>query len=180
MANLVTVNPSKTISAVLKTSQTFNTTDVKGIIKSLGDSSVKPSEKKIINENFEKIAKKFVGGNPDILFIADYIVENELLGSLLVIDRYFDATHYEFYKRNVFNKESKFERILFLDFENLEQETSKYMSYINDVLGFKELQKSQIFVIFDHLVKKDRIYEYNVKAARVPKNVSEVDYYMLL
>src|SRR3990167_8045388 len=102
----------------------------------------------------------FVDLEPKILFITEYIVSDEYVGLLIVWEKYFNATHYEVFKRNVFGFKSNFERILFLDSNSLSEERAHYMDYINNVLGFSSVSESDVYVVLDTFVKQDRIYEY--------------------
>src|SRR3990167_2207870 len=114
----------------------------------------------------------FVEGKPDILFICDYIVDDEFVGILIVFERYQEATHYEIFKDNKFDNNPQFERILFLDSTALEAETKRLLPYLR-VAGF-ELNENSVFAVMDDNIKKDRIYEFFVRAAFVPKNVNDL------
>ena len=126
--------------------------------------------------DFERLAKNFIKDKPDILFVSEYIVEGEFIGSLVVWEKYKDSTHYEIFKKNLFQSEASFERVVFLDKRNLENERDEYRSYIQETLGFNDLDFDNIFIILDDRTKQDRIYEYKIRAARVPKKAEEVDY----
>src|SRR5690606_6210180 len=78
------------------------------------------------------------------------------------------------------NKEEDFERILFLDRLSLQEETKEYIPYVRDILGFKDINFDDVFIIMDPFVKVDRIYEYNIAAARVPSNAMQIDYDLIL
>lgn len=136
--------------------------------------------------HYERFSQGFVEGEPKMLFAIDYFVDGEFKGILLVWKKYFDATHYEVYKRNIFSKltqgdkEPKFSRVLFLAEEQLIIERSKYIDYIMKIDGI-QLKESELFIFHDPHITEDRIYQYKVRAARVPRKVDEVDYdYTLL
>jgi hypothetical protein len=132
--------------------------------------------RKRIRHGFERRAKNFMNDEPEIVFVAEYIVEGEFLGALLVWEKYFDATHYEIFKRNVFSQDPEFDRILFLDKANLEEERARLIPYIKEDLGFEDINEEDFLIFFDHRAKEDRIYEYKVKATRVPIDAKDVDY----
>ena len=124
---------------------------------------------------FDRKSKNYINSEPTMLFVAEYIIDGTNHGALLVFERFFESTHYEIFKRNLFSEKSDFERVLFIDSKNLEKETKNYISYINDVLGFLA-REDEIFIYHDDEIKDDRIYEYKVKAAFVPRSAEEVDY----
>lgn len=123
---------------------------------------------------FEKSAATFANNEPEITMISEYIVDEQSLGVLIVFEKYYDATHYELFKQNIFAG-TKFERILFLDAKSLKDETDRYSRYLSDYIGMK-IDFNKHFIVFDPLVKEDRIYEYKIKASRVPSKVTEVDF----
>jgi hypothetical protein len=129
---------------------------------------------------FEREAENFVSDSPKLLFAAEYVLEDVFMGSLVVWKKYRDSTHYEVFKKNNFVSGPSFERILFLDRRNLEEETKEFIPYVRDVLGFRDLNFDDIIIILDHKVKKDRVYEYKVQAARVPLKASEVDFDLVM
>lgn len=153
-------------------------TDVTEFID-LGVSSVEQAEKRT-SPAFERAAKNFVNDEPELIFVAEYVVEDESVGSLLVWERYRDATHYEVFKKNLFSQSARYERILFLDNTSLDEEKERLLPYIKDTLGFTDMDEENIFIFLDHKVKDDRIYEYKVKATRVPQKVSEIDFDLCL
>jgi hypothetical protein len=126
--------------------------------------------------NSDRAAEKFAGNEPEILFVSEYIVNDQHCGALLVWEKYYDATHYEVFKRNLFQAGSDFERILFLDVASLEEERNYFIGYIKNTLGFGELNADDIYIILDDMTKEDRIYEYKVIATMVPKSSFEVEY----
>lgn len=132
------------------------------------------------DQEFERFAENYINDEPEILFVVEYIVEDEILGSLIVWEKYYDSTHYEVFKKNTFQADAKFDRILFLDSQNLEEERSNFIGYIKDVLGFDDIDENGIYIVFDDHLKEDRIYEYKIAATRVPKDAKEVDYDMVL
>lgn len=142
-------------------------------------SNIQEAEK-ITRPNFERHAKNFIGGEPEVIFVSEYIVEDQFAGSLLVWEKYLDATHYEIFKRNIFSQNSEFERILFLDKASLEEEKNRLVTYVRDILGFSELDENEIMIFLDHRVKEDRIYEYKVRATRIPQQPSDIDYDLAL
>ncbi len=118
---------------------------------------------------FNETAKVFASNNPDILFVSEYFFDGVLLGSLIVFEKYLNATHYEIFKRNIFSKNTDFERILFIDADSLEKETKNFENYISSVLGI-DLPKGTYYAILDTIIKEDRIYEYKMKAGFFPRN----------
>jgi hypothetical protein len=138
-------------------------------------SNIKQVKKKV-RPAFERSARNFMDDEPEIVFVAEYIVEGELLGSLLVWEKYRDATHYEIFKRNLFSQDPSFDRILFLDKTSLEEERKRLIPYIREDLGFEDINEEDFLIFFDHRVKEDRIYEYKIKATRVPTRPADVDY----
>jgi len=136
--------------------------------------------RKKLRPNFERKSRNFMEDDPDIIFVAEYMVEGELAGALLVWERYKDATHYEIYKRNIFSQDPTFERILFLDDASLKEEKNRLIVYIGDVLGFNDIDEENIYIFLDHRIKSDRIYEYKVKAVRVPRKAADIDFDLAL
>jgi hypothetical protein len=130
--------------------------------------------------DFERKQKNFITDEPEILFVSEYIVDNKFIGILIAWEHYRDSTHYEILKKNVFKSESDFERILFLDKKNLEDETKNYLDYVKNTLGFNEIDSKKIYIILDDVVKVDRIYEYKIVGAKVPREANQVDYDLIL
>lgn len=126
---------------------------------------------KVILEQSKTKFEQFFSNQPKILFSCDYIVDEKLIGALFVFRRYSDATHYEIYKRNKFDNNPKFERILFLNNISLDSETTKFLPYLS-ASGFS-FNENNMFIILDDNVKKDRIYEYFVRAALVPEKIED-------
>jgi len=133
---------------------------------------------KRVRPQFERKARNYISDEPDILFASEYVVDGKSYGSLICFKRYRDSTHYEIFKRNVFQG-SDFERFLFLDRASLISETEKLIPYVNKALGLK-LNRNKVFLVLDHRVKNDRIYEYKIAAARVPAKAKDVDYDLIL
>lgn len=123
----------------------------------------------------EKAAANFVRNEPEILMVTEYIVNEKTLGVLVVIKKYQNATHYELFKQNLFQENARFERVLFLDEKSLKEETDRYSSYLSNYIGMK-LDFNKHYIIFDPLIKDDRIYEYKIRASRVPAKITEVDF----
>lgn len=121
----------------------------------------------------------FVSRSPKILFTCDYIIDGILIGSLIVWKEDYYATHYEIYKKNAF-KEDKFKRICFLNDRALKKERKYYEDYIVNDLGFDELNFNSVRVFLDTEVKKDRIYEYQIRADRVPRDVQGINFEFIL
>jgi hypothetical protein len=128
----------------------------------------------------DRFAVNYVSTEPEILFVCEYIVNDQMCGALLVWEKFYDSTHYEVFKRNVFQSDSVFERVLFLDVASLEEEKSYYVDYLKNTLGFTDLNFDNIYVFFDDVIKQDRIYEYKIKASRIPVKANDVDYDMIL
>ena len=112
---------------------------------------------------------------PTVFFVCEFVVDKKLKGALLCFEKYFNATHYEIYKRNIFGKSSKFEKILVLDSANLEDETKIHIPYVKNFLQFTP---SNCYIICDLFVKEDRIYEYKVVAGYYPTS-SDIDFAIL-
>lgn len=121
---------------------------------------------------------KFAEDKPNILFISDYIVDGKFIGVLIVFEKYLNATHYEVFKKNKFDNEPKFERILFLGSEALAQETKNFLPFLASV-GFN-LDENSIFAILDNSLKQDRIYEFFIRAGRVPQRIDELDFGLIM
>jgi hypothetical protein len=136
--------------------------------------------KKKLRPVFERRAKNFIENDPEILFVSEYIVNNNFAGGLVAWEKYLDATHYEIFKRNLFSRNSDFERVLFLDKNSLEEERNRLFVYVREVLGFTDLPEDEVFLFLDHRVKRDRIYEYRIRAARIPSGPADVDYDLAL
>lgn len=128
----------------------------------------------------ERYFENYAGDAPELIFVAEYMVDDERIGSLVCWEKYLDSTHYEVFKRNTFQSNSKFERVLFLDSKNLEEETKNFMTYVKDTLGFRELNEDNVFIVLDHSMKEDRIYEYTVRASRFPSAAEDVDFDIIL
>ena len=146
--------------------------DVNKIIDLITLESHTANIQKYVNADFDDFSRNYANGVPNILFISEYYVEGNNIGCLIVFEKYFDSSHYEVFKRNVFS-DDKFQRILFLDAQTLEAEKKYYESYIKDFLNI-DLQ--DYYVIFDPIIKHDRIYEYKIRASRLPTSIEEVDF----
>lgn len=127
---------------------------------------------------FDRVSETFSKNRPTVLNLLEYVVEGKSLGVLIIWRSFQDATHYEVFKKNLFRDNPKYERILFLDAVSLRQETDRYIKYATD-LGLP-LDPMQVYIAFDPLVKEDRIYEYKIKASRLAKNETEIDYDFIL
>jgi hypothetical protein len=132
------------------------------------------------NSSFDRAMRNFISDAPEILFTCEYFVEDRFIGSLLCFEAYKDATHYEILKRNLFQSNSGFERILVLSKNYLVEETQHFLPYVVDILGFKDIDRDNIFLILDTVVKQDRIYEYMISCAKVPADASFVDYDLIM
>jgi len=109
-------------------------------------------------ETYEKFAREYAKNQPTIFFISDYYVDKQFIGTLICWRKYFDSTHYEVFKKNTFKEGAQFERILFLDVVNLDNESKLYSDFIKNKLGLDRLDLSKYCVILDTMVKDDRIY----------------------
>lgn len=136
--------------------------------------------KKVVRPHFEDLGKQIMNSEPEIIFVSEYIVNDEFAGALLVWEKSVTISHYEVFKRNLFSQRPKFERILFLSSRFISEETKELFPYVRDVLGFSELREEDIMIFLDHKVKKDRIYEYKIQATRVPAQPQDVDYDLAL
>jgi len=131
---------------------------------------------KITHASFDEINATFVANEPAIVLVAEYFSETQKsLGALLVWKKYTNATHYEVFKKNIIVENSKFERVLFIDSISLAEETKNYQEYFKNSLDFT-FSEDRFCIIFDPLVKEDRIYEYKIQAAFVPSVVTDVDF----
>jgi hypothetical protein len=152
--------------------------------------------KKEVIKAKSKVFMDFINNNANLLFTMEYQKEDGTfvgvlvawekyvsLGQTLLLDKKIDisteATHYELFKRNVFSKFGEYDRIIFVDKESLKKETKYFISYVEKVLN-KKINKDEIFIILDKSVKQDRIYDYKVKGAFVPKHYIEVYYDVIL
>ncbi len=111
-------------------------------------------------------AEIFANGRPELIFVAEYAPQEEFIGTLLVWERYYTATHYEIYKRNITSASTSWSRILFIDKASLVTETGNFKPYIQDKLGL-DINRDY-YAILDTGVKDDRIYEYKVVASYYP------------
>src|SRR3990167_7480564 len=119
---------------------------------------------------FDRASKNYINSEPQILFISEYNLDDRQAGALLVFEKFFESTHYEVFKRNIF----------FINSKSLEDERKNYISYIKDILGFNNIDENKIFIYHDDELKSDRIYEYKVRAVFVPRTVNEIDYDSIL
>ena len=131
------------------------------------------------NVAFDRYSKNFTENSPQIICCIEYFYNQTSLGCLVIFERYLNASHYEVYKRNIFQADAKFQRVLFLDYKSLEEETEKLIPYVIDKLKLN-LKYEDVFIFYDHVIKEDRIYEYKVRAAQIPNNVSEIDFDSIL
>lgn len=125
--------------------------------------------------SFEQALSDYINFSPELICVVEYVVGGEFKGVLLVWEKYFKSTHYEVYKKNLFNYNAQFERILFLDAVSLTEETQYYLSYVNDIVGLN-VNKEKYYIILDTNIKPDRIYEYKIKAFKVPTASSNISY----
>lgn len=137
-----------------------------------------PGVTKAVLADFEKTAQNFSQTSPQILNLIEYVVDGVFVGVLIVWKKFLNSTHYELFKKNLFREYANYERILFLDTVSLTAETDRFYQYVKD-LGFV-LNKSDIYIVLDTLVKDDRIYEYKIKANYLPSKVTEIDYDFIL
>lgn len=122
----------------------------------------------------------YIDNEPEILFIVEYIVDGVLKGALIVWEKYYDSTHYSVMKKNLFQSQAEFERILFLSQADLKEESKYFLSYIKDILGFKDIDEDNIFIMLDDKIKEDRVYEYQIIASQVPQKAEQIDYRLAL
>jgi hypothetical protein len=141
-----------------------------GVPKGTADSLDNPTAKR---EN----AQKFSTGRTELMFVAEYAPQDTFIGTLLVWERYYSATHYEVYKRNITSSSTSWSRILFIDKASLTTETESFKPYIKDKLGL-DIDRNY-YAILDTGVKDDRIYEYKVVASFYPTS-SEIDFSSIL
>lgn len=154
----------------------FTASSVNNILKNFQNSKTASTPTEPPPVVSSRFSKNFINSEPKILFVSEYVIDGNQIGCLLVWEKLLNATHYEIFKRNIFNFDNQFERILFLDSNSLQEETKQYMDYINEIIGFSSLSDQDIFIILDTSIKLDRIYEYKIKASFVPTKASDVEY----
>jgi hypothetical protein len=130
--------------------------------------------------SFEQTSADFARNKPTVYFVVDYIIDGKKIGNLIVFKKYKTATHYEVFKRNIFTEISSFQRTLFLDTTDLLTETKQFAIYLGEHLGFTGVADGSYYCIMDPLIKDDRIYEYKIKASKIPQSATEVDYDFIL
>jgi hypothetical protein len=140
--------------------------------------------------------ERFASGSPILLCVIEYLDEaGGLIGSLLAWDRYIakdyyeqsgkqieivlEATHYEIFKRNVFAENEDYNRIMFVDKKTLLEETKNYIPYLEKTLGL-DVKDEDIIIVLDKTIKKDRIYDYKVKATLIPQTYRDIYYDIIL
>lgn len=145
-----------------------------------GMAGVKELPPPSLAEQIQKIREnsKFTENKPTILFISDYIVDDQFIGILIVFEKYLNATHYEIFKKNKFDNEPKFERVLFLDSVALEQETKNFLPFLISA-GFS-LDADSVLIVLDNNIKQDRIYEFFVRSGRVPQAINELNLELIM
>jgi len=124
--------------------------------------------------------ERYLTEQPKIYFVTEYVVDGKFIGLLVAFERFLISTHYEIYKKNWFHANPAPERILFLTKAALEAETVYYVDYVKNTLGFNTLNENNVFIVLDTIIKKERIYEYDVRASFVPQAASEIDYSFIL
>ena len=119
-------------------------------------------------------ANRFISASPDILFVAEYGGPNmPAAGALVVWEAYYNATHYELYRRDYLAQDDSWQRVLLIDTNHLAAETVNFQSYISDVL--KIPINYQYYAILDTDVGVDKITEYKVVASFYPSSAN-IDY----
>ena len=120
----------------------------------------------------------FLNNAPDILFVAEYADPNaDSAGVLVVWENYYNASHYELWKRVYTAQDSSWQRIFIIDSTHLRTETDQYRPYIENRLKFNIA--SDYFAILDTDVKTDSIVQYKVAAGNYPASAA-VDYEVVL
>lgn len=155
---------------------------VQSVIQNIQSVGGKKINNSIFDNTSDEVLQKlnnFLDNQPHILFTCDYVVDEQEIGALIVFQKYFDATHYEVFKDNKFDNDPEFERILFLNSEALKEETKRFLPYVRDILGF-ELDETSCFIILDDNIKKDRIYEYFIRAAFLPSDIRQIIYTVIM
>src|SRR3990167_1296300 len=181
MATIIDIIINSTIGSILSNIESDSTSEFFNIEESKEKLSEVLTDIEIIKKlGFDRTTKNYINSEPQILFVSEYKVDDKQAGVLLVFEKFFESTHYEIFKRNIFSTNSEFERILFIDSKNLEDERKNYISYIKDILGFNNIDENKIFIYHDDELKSDRIYEYKVRAVFVPRTVNEIDYDSIL
>ena len=181
MATIIDIIINSTIGSILSNIESDSTSEFFNIEESKEKLSEVLTDIEIIKKlGFDRTTKNYINSEPQILFVSEYKVDDKQAGVLLVFEKFFESTHYEIFKRNIFSTNSEFERILFIDSKNLEDERKNYISYIKDILGFSNMDENNIFIYHDNELKSDRIYEYKIRATFVPRIVDEIDYDSIL
>lgn len=134
---------------------------------------------KLNSPEFEKWSKNYINSSPEILFIAEYIVDDVKVGFLIAWEKYFDSTHYHVFKKNTLKSNDKFERILVLDANSLKTESEYYYDYVTKTLNLN-VDVNNTYIILDTSIKEDRVYEYKITAQRVPLKIEQVDFDSIL
>lgn len=152
------------------------TKSAQSVVQDIQSSGGKKITEPIFGDTPNAVLQKlnnFLDSQPHILFICDYIIDDQEIGALIVFQKYFDATHYEVFRDNKFDNDPEFERILFLNTEALKEETKRFLPYVRDILGF-ELDETNCFIVLDDNTKQDRIYEYFIRAAFLPNDIKQI------
>lgn len=124
-----------------------------------------------------KFSAVYSGNGPKIMFVSEYIVNNEFKGVLVCWKKYSSSTHYAVWKKNFFSVDkTDFERVIVLSVQDLANETKNFIPYLVNNMGMTSLP-DDLIVVLDTNVKKDRVYSYKIKASRVPASPKEVDYH---
>lgn len=119
----------------------------------------------------------FVGNVCEILCVAEYIVNDQLIGCLVIWQIPQNATHFEIFKKNVFSPagtSTGYERILFLDIASVNTETANFSSYVSSYLGLNF--NTNIGIYLDTNLSDDRIYQYKILGTLMPKVSDDIQY----
>ncbi len=124
------------------------------------------------------VGENFAANAPDILFVAEYALPGqESQGALVVWENYYNATHYEVFKRVYTAQDDAWKRIFIIDSGHLATETAQYKPYIENRLGLNI--DIGYYAILDTDVAVDQIVEYKVAAGNYP-NSADLDFEILL
>lgn len=113
------------------------------------------------------LGTQFASSAPDILFIAEYAPQNQpSLGAMIVWEDYYNATHYELYRRDYMAMDDAWKRVLIVDKTHLATETAQFKPYIENTL--KLALPNSYYAILDTGIGADRITEYKIVASSYP------------
>ena len=113
-------------------------------------------------------SKTFYSHAPDMLFVSEYAPKGQFKGVLVAFENYYNATHYEVFKRNKMAVDSSWKRILVITSSDLANESLQYLPYVTSFLAIPFQVPKDGYIILDTDVILDRIYEYKIIATHYP------------